>query len=250
MSDEVRVVYGFCQDNCKYPVYTKEDVIGLLKYVIENNALPSDIVDGNYDSTQGLVAVNSIVDQNKGTALKFFVGTQAEYDAYTGDKTNLFAIISDDTTKQSILDTLSQHAKTINRIINGEITFPNRNLLWSGDVLMTTAYKHIADIPNLWNRTIELELGQRGKDVYNERKQVRLSFPAYSSGDATFGKMIDTLYIISGGIKWEELEAIYSETDNSLRVSVSAKKVYFAEESSNTSSDTGYYLYAIYEIIE
>ena len=92
------------------------------EYVIEHNALPSDIVDGNYDSTQGLVAVNSVVEQNKGKALKFFVGTQAEYDAYAGDKTNLFAVISDDTTKQSIIDTLSQHTKSINGIIDGSIS--------------------------------------------------------------------------------------------------------------------------------
>ena len=120
MSDEVKEVYGFCRDNCRYPVFTKEEVIGLLKYVLEHNELPPDIVDGNYDSTQGLVAVNSVVDQNKGTAIKFFVGTQAEYDAYAGDKTNLFAIISDDKTKQNIFNTLSQHTTIINEIINGE----------------------------------------------------------------------------------------------------------------------------------
>ena len=122
MSDEIKVVYGFCQDNCKYPVYTKEDVIGLLQYVIEHNELPSDIVNGNYDSTQGLVAVNSVVEQNKGKAMQFFLGTQAEYDAYTGDKTNLFSVITDDQTKKSIMDTLSQHASSINGMIDGKIS--------------------------------------------------------------------------------------------------------------------------------
>ena len=130
MSD--RIVAGFCDDNCKFEVYTREEIIGLLEYVIANNALPSDlIVDGNIDSSTNLAAVNAIVEQNKGTALKIWVGTQAEFDAYTGDKTNLYAIISDDQTLQNLLNKLvtvenniASFEKTINSICDGITAVP------------------------------------------------------------------------------------------------------------------------------
>ena len=132
MSD-IRIVYGFCDDHCKYPVYTKEEVIGLLEYVIANNALPSDlIVDGVINNDTKLAAVNAIVEQNSGKAINLWVGTQAEYDAYTGDKRNLFAIISDDPTKKEIEATLSRHETSllntnlvVQNIVDGVTYVPN-----------------------------------------------------------------------------------------------------------------------------
>lgn len=131
MSD-VRIVYGFCQNNCKYEVFTKEDVIGLLQYVLENNALPSDlIIDGEINSATSLSAVNSIVDQNTGDPLKLWVGTQAQWDSYQY-KDNTFAIISDDKTLESIMSKLgalesasSSLDNRITQLLNGEIVLSN-----------------------------------------------------------------------------------------------------------------------------
>jgi hypothetical protein len=120
MSEVVKTYYCYCDDHCKYQTFTAEQIVGLLEYVIENNALPSDlIVDGNIDSSTQISAVNSIVEQNHNKSLKIWVGTQAEYDAYTGDKTNLFAIISDDTTKQEIIDAVNKNTNDIAKILDG-----------------------------------------------------------------------------------------------------------------------------------
>lgn len=119
---EVKTYYCYCDDHCKYATFTAEQIVGLLEYVIENNALPSDlIVDGTIDSSAQISAVNSIIEQNHNKSLKIWVGTQAEYDAYTGDKTNLFAIVSDDNTKEEILTALNQNTNNIDKILDGTL---------------------------------------------------------------------------------------------------------------------------------
>lgn len=223
MSDEIKVVYGFCQDNCKYPVYTKEDVIGLLQYVIEHNELPSDIVNGNYDSTQGLVAVNSVVEQNKGKAMQFFLGTQAEYDAYTGDKTNLFSVITDDQTKQSIMDTLSQHASSINGMIDGkisvnkasnankindiEITKDENGVLRVGDTIIPQKKLLWSGKKNIWSDSTSTALFERCVEIFADieeftgKKIFEAVFSGLSGEDVTVLRVIVDAYGLSAQVE-------------------------------------------------
>lgn len=83
---------------------------GKLQLVTENGAVWSSVdfllSDGNtiyrdpYTGNGIVIGVKTIND----TILKFFVGTQEEYDALTTDqKENLFALITDDKTKDGIL---------------------------------------------------------------------------------------------------------------------------------------------------
>lgn len=115
-------VYGYCDANCKHKVLTVAQCVDLIQQMAANGfQVPSDYLPKT--------AVNSIVEQNTGKEIGLFVGTQAEYDEWAGDKSNLFAIITDDKTLQDLLDKLgSLEASSIlldtrvNNIINGTTT--------------------------------------------------------------------------------------------------------------------------------
>lgn len=112
-------VYAFCEANCKHRVLTADQTIALVEEVLANGGqVPEQLVLST--------PIREIIDQNTGTGLKFFVGTQAEWDSWTGDKTNVFAIISDDPIQQDIfnkldaLTTASNYAnERIDKIIDG-----------------------------------------------------------------------------------------------------------------------------------
>lgn len=86
-------VYVICDTNCKYEGMTKEQIYTAIAQAVESGEI-GDI------NTGFITTIKTIT----GTPLKFFVGTQAEYNELTEDeKQNLFAIISDDTTGEGIL---------------------------------------------------------------------------------------------------------------------------------------------------
>lgn len=85
-------VYVICNNNCKYEGMTKEQILTAITQAVNEGHI------GNVDT--GFV---STVKTINGAPLRFFVGTQAEYDALTTEqKLNLFAIITNDTTKEGI----------------------------------------------------------------------------------------------------------------------------------------------------
>lgn len=98
-----RTVYAFCDSNCKYETMTKEQILTAIMNAVNSGSC------GNVDA--GFVTTIKTVN---GGYLRFFVGTQAEYDALE-NKANLFAIISNDSTKDGILS-------AINGIIDGTQT--------------------------------------------------------------------------------------------------------------------------------
>lgn len=90
-------VYLICDTNCKYEGMTKEQILTAIVQAVNEGTI-GDI------NTGFITTVKTIT----GTPLKFFVGTQAEYDALTDeDKQNLFAVISNDTIRENILETLN-----------------------------------------------------------------------------------------------------------------------------------------------
>lgn len=66
-------VYGVCSNNCKYPVFTREQVLSLLQQAIIDGSLLN--VDADY------AAIRKIVSDNGGADVKFWTGTEAEFNA-------------------------------------------------------------------------------------------------------------------------------------------------------------------------
>lgn len=66
-------VYAICQNGCKYPTYTREQVLALLQQVIEDQSLLN--VDADY------AAIKKIIDVNGGEDVKFWTGTEADFNA-------------------------------------------------------------------------------------------------------------------------------------------------------------------------
>lgn len=118
-------VYAFCDANCKHRVLTATQTIALIEEVIANGGkVPEELVLST--------PIREIIDQNTGKGLKFFVGTQAQWDAWTGDKTNVFAIITDDPIQQDIFNKLDElsaglnYANTrVDKVIDGRTPVTN-----------------------------------------------------------------------------------------------------------------------------
>ena len=70
---EQRNVYGFCDDNCKFLVYTREEVLSLLQQAINDGTLQD--IDAEYS------AITQVIDNNGRNDVRFWVGTEAEFNS-------------------------------------------------------------------------------------------------------------------------------------------------------------------------
>ena len=70
---EQRNVYGFCDDNCRFLVYTREEVLSLLQQAINDGSLLN--IDADY------AAIKKIADGNGGDNITFWTGTEAQFNA-------------------------------------------------------------------------------------------------------------------------------------------------------------------------
>lgn len=112
------IVYVICDQNCKFEGMTKEQIYTAIMQAVNEGTI------GNIDA--GFITTIKTIN---GTPLKFFVGEQAEYDALTDeDKKDLFAIITNDTTKDGILQAIKdletaakENAEATARIINAPV---------------------------------------------------------------------------------------------------------------------------------
>lgn len=82
-----RKYYVLCSSNCKFESMTKEQILAAITQAVETGEIGD--VDTGF--------VTTIKEQNKGTGLSFWVGTQAEYNALETKATNCFYIVTDDT---------------------------------------------------------------------------------------------------------------------------------------------------------
>lgn len=89
-------VYVICDQNCKHEGMTKEQILTAIMQAVNEGTIGD--VDAGFITT-----IKTINDK----ALKFFVGEQSAYDALTDkQKENLFAIITNDTTKDGLLQAI------------------------------------------------------------------------------------------------------------------------------------------------
>ncbi len=95
MADE-RKYYVLCEQNCKFEGMTKEQILTAITQAVNEGTI------GDID-TGFITTIKTINDK----ALKFFVGTQSEYEALTdAQKANVFALITNDTTKEALLESI------------------------------------------------------------------------------------------------------------------------------------------------
>lgn len=66
-------VYATCGNNCRYLVYTREQVLALLEQAINDGSLKNIDIDA--------ACVTKVADINGGTDVKFWTGTEAEFNA-------------------------------------------------------------------------------------------------------------------------------------------------------------------------
>lgn len=66
-------IYGVCDNNCKHLVYTREEVLSLLRQAIEDQSLLN--VDAEF------AAIKKVLDINGGEDVVFWTGTEAEFNA-------------------------------------------------------------------------------------------------------------------------------------------------------------------------
>lgn len=105
MSDG-RKYYVLCDANCKFEGMTKEQILTAIAQAVENGTV------GDID-TGFVTTVKTIT----GAPLKFFAGTQYEYEQLTDEqRQNLFAIITNDVTKEGISEMLSEHSETLSEL--------------------------------------------------------------------------------------------------------------------------------------
>lgn len=96
--------YCFCDNGCKYETMSKEQTLTAIAQAIESGKITN--VDTGFITT---------VKTINGTPLKFFVGAQSEFELLTDEqKNNLFAIITNDVTKDGLLETIEELKTDVN----------------------------------------------------------------------------------------------------------------------------------------
>lgn len=106
---ETPKVYVICDANCKWESMTKEQILTAIMQAVNEGTI------GNID-TGFITTVKTI----NGEPLKFFYGKQAAYNALSDEeKTNLFAVITDDTTKEGIEKTIKEFQTEIKELKEG-----------------------------------------------------------------------------------------------------------------------------------
>ena len=91
-------VYVICDQNCKFEGMTKEQILTAIVQAVNEGTI------SNIDT--GFVTTIKTIN---GAPLKFFVGEQSDYDALPeAQKKNLFAIITNDTTKEGIYNAIRE----------------------------------------------------------------------------------------------------------------------------------------------
>lgn len=113
---ETPKVYVLCDANCKWEGMTKEQILTAITQAVNDGTISN--IDAGF--VQTIKTIN-------GHALKFFVGEQSEYDTLTeADKEDLFAIITNDTTKDGLLNAISTLEQGIKDLNNNYTALENR----------------------------------------------------------------------------------------------------------------------------
>lgn len=174
-------VYVLCDANCKWEGMTREQILTAITQAVNEGTI------GNIDT--GFVQTIKTIN---GQPLKFFVGTQAEYNTLaTEAKENLFAIITDDTHKDGIEAAIAElqtnYTELLEKLANGDqavgkadfatnATNANhantayKSVLWSGKKEITSTGGNIFIAGgNLANRLLVVEIEAYTAPIYGSQ---------------------------------------------------------------------------------
>lgn len=142
MSD--RNYWVFCDDNCKFPAMTKEQIISAIAEA--TGKTPTSVDDA---------FVTKIREMNASANLKFWVGTTYQFSALETKEENTLYILTDDDTSESIeqiSEQISAIEQNLSKIIDGTIEVKKAesatNALSATNasrVYIATSYKSILD---------------------------------------------------------------------------------------------------------
>lgn len=103
---EGRKYYVICEDNCRFESMTKEEILTAITEAVEQGEI--------HDVDTGFIT--KIKEQNAGRELKFWVGTQAQYNAISEPEENVMYLITDpqaDAEMQAQIDELREDVDAI-----------------------------------------------------------------------------------------------------------------------------------------
>ena len=124
------IVYVICDQNCKLEGMTKEQIYAAILQAVNEGTI------GNIDA--GFITTIKTIN---GLPLKFFVGEQSAYDELTAEqKSNLFAIITNDTTKDGINKAIEQLQTDLEELLEG---------LENGDIIVKKAKTLVSDMKKI-----------------------------------------------------------------------------------------------------
>lgn len=135
-----RTYYVLCADNCKFEGMSKEQILTAITQAVENHEI-ADINSG---------FITTIKEMNKDVGLKFWVGTQAEYNKITPED-NVFYIISDDTSLEDISTEINSIKASLTSLIESLQIY--KQTLYEGKIhkglLASGETKYYLEIPEL-----------------------------------------------------------------------------------------------------
>lgn len=177
-------VYVICDNNCKYEGMTKEAILAAIAQAIETGTV------GECDT--GFITTIKTIN---GSPLKFFVGEQSEYEALSEEaKANLFAIITNDTTKDALLAAVDILAKDseemaakLEKVCNGDTVVPNANSAASARSADIATRATSADTAET---ATEAEMAEVANSVKAQRMTLATPINALTAKDTRVGSQI------------------------------------------------------------
>lgn len=176
-------VYVLCDQNCKYEGMTKEQILTAITQAVNEGTISN--IDTGFVQT---------VKTINGHALKLFVGTQAEYDELTAaQKENLFAIITNDTTKEGFsnaIETLRADLTSLETRFN--TCAVKRNILATFPATQANQimgdYKSFLTGYNLGEKNIVVQVEIQNADVYGGTFACKFLTTAFRSKKCVIGE--------------------------------------------------------------
>lgn len=110
-----------CGDDCLHDGMSKEQILAAIEQIISTGEI-QDIDTG---------FITKIKELNTSAALRFWVGTNAQYNALPEKVENCFYIMTDDTRDEDLEKTVAENSETIKNLENGFAELPRHRMLFT-----------------------------------------------------------------------------------------------------------------------
>jgi hypothetical protein len=185
-----RKYFVLCENNCKFPAMTKEQILTAIEQAVSTGKIMD--VDSGF--------ITNIKEQNGNTALSFWVGTQAQYNALPEKVNDCFYIITDDTTKEDIENSLNDLYRTTENlrdlIINGS-RYKDTVNVWASNYDYMLGELNFVRTAEFLNLSGELTF-DTNKFTTGVEKFILMSSPLFVEADKKIGVAVPVLLIGDG----------------------------------------------------